>query len=85
MTLLFPQYSVGFLVCPTLLQSNERAQSLWRPALQSGYCITLFRDEVLMIHKYIEVFFDSIKGYVVSGIFFFFWWGGIISNLSDIM
>ncbi|XP_072045321.1 nck-associated protein 1-like isoform X2 [Amphiura filiformis] len=54
---------LGFLVCPTLLQSNERAQSLWRPALQSGYCITLFRDEVLMIHKYIEVFFDSIKGF----------------------
>lgn len=54
---------IGYMVCPTLLQSNERNHGLWRPALQNSYCITLFRDEVLMFHKYIEVFFDSIKGF----------------------
>ncbi|XP_071795826.1 nck-associated protein 1-like isoform X3 [Asterias amurensis] len=54
---------LGFLVCPTLLQSNERAHALWKPALQWGFCITLFRDEVLMFHKFIELFFDTIKGF----------------------
>ncbi|XP_041454886.1 nck-associated protein 1-like isoform X2 [Lytechinus variegatus] len=54
---------IGFMVCPTLLTTNERALALWRPALQSSYCITLCRDEVLIFHKYIEVFFTSIKGF----------------------
>eukprot|EP00057_Strongylocentrotus_purpuratus_P018065 XP_011672539.1 PREDICTED: nck-associated protein 1 isoform X1 [Strongylocentrotus purpuratus] len=54
---------IGFMVCPTLLTTNERALALWRPALQSSYCITLCRDEVLVFHKYIEVFFTSIKGF----------------------
>ncbi|XP_033101445.1 nck-associated protein 1-like isoform X1 [Anneissia japonica] len=53
---------LGFMVCPNLL-NQPRAVNLWKPALQGGYCITLFRDEVLTFHKYIEVFFDSIKGY----------------------
>ena len=32
-------------------------------ALQSGWILTLFRDEVIYIHKEIQTFFGGIKGY----------------------
>merc|ERR1719225_799672 len=53
----------GFAICHTTLQQNQTANELWVLALSSGWVIPLFRDEVLYIHNYIQVFFESIKGY----------------------
>ena len=52
----------GFLVCHTHL-TNPNAIKLWTMALQSGWIMTLFRDEVIYIHKEITTFFQGIKGY----------------------
>ena len=40
----------GFIVCHTHL-TNPNASELWTMALQSGWIMTLFRDEVIYIHK----------------------------------
>ena len=37
---------------------------IWKMALQDGYCMTLFRDEVLVYHKEISSLLDGIKGLV---------------------
>ena len=39
---------------------------MWKVALQDGYCITLFRDEVIMFHKEFQNLLDGMKGYVIS-------------------
>ena len=52
----------GFMVCHNSL-TNKNAGTLWTMALQSGWIMTLFRDEVIYIHKEIQTFFGSIKGY----------------------
>ncbi|KAJ1522587.1 hypothetical protein ONE63_001770 [Megalurothrips usitatus] len=52
----------GFLLCHGAL-AQEQPNRLWASALESGWVVALFRDEVLHIHSYIQVFFDSIKGY----------------------
>ncbi len=36
---------------------------MWTTALQSGWVLPLFRDEVIYIHSYIQSYFDNIKGY----------------------
>ena len=36
---------------------------MWKVALQDGYCITLFRDEVIMFHKEFQNLLDGMKGY----------------------
>jgi len=36
---------------------------MWKVALQDGYCITLFRDEIIMFHKEFQNLLDGMKGY----------------------
>ncbi|XP_077288371.1 nck associated protein 1 Hem [Arctopsyche grandis] len=52
----------GFMLCNHVLQ-NEQANKMWVGALESGWVVALFRDEVIYIHSYIQGFFDGIKGY----------------------
>uniref|UniRef100_A0A0V0G7U7 Putative membrane-associated hematopoietic protein n=1 Tax=Triatoma dimidiata TaxID=72491 RepID=A0A0V0G7U7_TRIDM len=52
----------GFLLCHQYV-SNEQAHKMWSAALESSWVITLFRDEVIYIHSYIQGMFDTIKGY----------------------
>ena len=37
---------------------------MWRTALQDGYCITLYRDEIIMFHKEFQNLLDGMKGWV---------------------
>lgn len=53
---------LGFTLCHSSL-SKEEPNSLWVAALESGWVLTLFRDEVIYIHQYIQGFFEGIKGY----------------------
>ena len=53
----------GFTVCHTSLSQGQTANELWTLALQSGWIMTLFRDEVVYIHQYLQTFFEGIKGY----------------------
>lgn len=36
---------------------------MWAAALQNSLCTTIFRDEVLHIHSFVQQYFESIKGY----------------------
>lgn len=58
----FLGFTVGFLLCHGAL-AQEQPNRLWASALESGWVVALFRDEVLHIHGYIQGFFDGIKGY----------------------
>lgn len=53
----------GFTVCHSSLSQGQTANELWTLALQSGWIMTLFRDEVVYIHQYLQTFFEGIKGY----------------------
>ena len=53
----------GFAICHQTLTQNQTANELWVLALSDGWVVPLFRDEVVYTHNYIEVFFQSIKGY----------------------
>ncbi|GIY39487.1 membrane-associated protein Hem [Caerostris darwini] len=52
----------GFILIHQYL-SQPPAQELFQSALHGGWVHTLFRDEVLQTHLYIQQFFESIKGY----------------------
>lgn len=52
----------GFMLCHQLLQ-QERPNKMWVSALESGWVVSLFRDEVIYIHSYIQGYFDGMKGY----------------------
>ena len=52
----------GFAVCHQAL-ANQTANDLGTLALQSGWVVPIFRDEVVYIHAYVQTFFESIKGY----------------------
>jgi len=52
----------GFTLCHQFL-AQPVAVNLWISALQSGWVIALFRDEVIFVHSFIQSFFDGIKGY----------------------
>lgn len=52
----------GFALCHQMLQ-QDLANKMWVSALESGWVLALFRDEVIYIHSYIQGFFDGIKGY----------------------
>lgn len=52
----------GFTLCHQFL-AQPAAANLWTSALQSGWVMPLFRDEVIYFHSYIQTFFDNIKGY----------------------
>uniref|UniRef100_A0A6V7HS69 Membrane-associated protein Hem n=1 Tax=Bracon brevicornis TaxID=1563983 RepID=A0A6V7HS69_9HYME len=53
---------LGFALCHSFL-AQEQPNKLWTTALESGWVLALFRDEVIYIHQYIQSFFESIKGY----------------------
>ncbi|RWS03999.1 membrane-associated protein Hem-like protein [Dinothrombium tinctorium] len=52
----------GFLLVHQSL-NNPQALDLFTKALQCGWVTTLFRDEVIYTHSFVQQFFDSIKGY----------------------
>ncbi|KAM5181185.1 nck-associated protein 1-like [Mantella aurantiaca] len=54
---------IGFLLSHGALSSQQSCLDLWKQALQGSHCITLIRDDVLLIHRVTEDFFGSIKGY----------------------
>ncbi|XP_075447839.1 nck-associated protein 1-like isoform X1 [Ascaphus truei] len=54
---------IGFLLSHSVLNTNLSSLELWKLALQGSHCITLIRDDVLLIHRVTEDFFSSIKGY----------------------
>lgn len=53
---------LGFTLCHSFL-NQEQPNQLWTTALESGWVLALFRDEVIYIHQYIQAFFEGIKGY----------------------
>ena len=56
---------VGYTLCHQQL-AMPGVTDMWKVALQDGYCITLFRDEVIMFHKEFQNLLDGMKGYVIS-------------------
>ncbi|XP_069765666.1 nck-associated protein 1-like isoform X2 [Narcine bancroftii] len=53
---------MGFLLCPSGLNSERTCLVLWKEAMQCSLCIELFRDEVLFHHKATEELFNNMKG-----------------------
>ena len=53
----------GFSVCHAALAQLPQAAELWTLALNCGWVVSLFRDEVLYVHSYMQGFFETIKGY----------------------
>ncbi|XP_064419673.1 nck-associated protein 1 isoform X5 [Latimeria chalumnae] len=53
----------GFVLCHGILNSDTTSLNLWKLALQSSSCLSLFRDEVFHIHKAVEDLFVNIRGY----------------------
>ncbi|XP_070532704.1 nck-associated protein 1-like [Ptychodera flava] len=54
---------LGFMLCyQKITQPGTPQTELLRQVLQSSWCITLFRDEVLLHHKHLESLFESVKG-----------------------
>ena len=54
--------AVGYMLCPSQLTAQPGALDIWKLALQDGYCVMLFRDEVMMVHKEFTTVFDGMKG-----------------------
>ena len=50
------------MLCPSQLTAQQGAIEIWKLALQDGFCIQLFRDEVFMVHKEFTTIFDGLKG-----------------------
>ena len=50
------------MLCPSQLTAQPGALEIWKMALQDGFCIKLFRDEVFMVHKEFSSIFDGLKG-----------------------
>lgn len=42
--------------------NDPGAVDVWKSALSDGFCISLCRDEVYMVHKEFHSFFDNLKG-----------------------
>ncbi|CAN8010221.1 unnamed protein product, partial [Ixodes pacificus] len=53
---------LGFLLIHPYLQQPP-AQALFLQALSNGWALTLFRDELLLIHSYAQQFFEGLKGH----------------------
>lgn len=51
---------LGYMLIPQTLQISQ-ALECWTQALQTGWVITLFRDEVLHPHSYIQSFLETKK------------------------
>jgi len=45
----------GFAVCHPTLQQVSQANELWTLALNCNWVISLYRDEVVYIHAYMQV------------------------------
>lgn len=67
--LFFFVFEVGFILCHGMLNTEATALNLWKLALQSSSCLSLFRDEVFHIHKAAEDLFVNIRGYDVFSLF----------------
>ncbi|RMX61247.1 hypothetical protein pdam_00007400 [Pocillopora damicornis] len=52
----------GYTLCHQQL-AMPGVTDIWKIALQDGYCVTLFRDEVIMYHKEFQNLLDGMKGY----------------------
>lgn len=50
----------GFMLAHPYL-SQPIAQELFNRSLQCGWCISIFRDEVIHTHSFVQAFFESIK------------------------
>ena len=46
-------FTVSFLLCYNQL-GNQGASDIWKLALQDGYALSLYRDEVLPVHAIFE-------------------------------
>lgn len=53
---------IACTLCPSQITAQSTTLDVWRMCLQDGFCVTLFRDEVLYIHKELQSLFESIKG-----------------------
>ncbi|XP_063868003.1 membrane-associated protein Hem-like isoform X2 [Scylla paramamosain] len=51
---------LGYMLIPQTLQRSQ-ALECWTQALQTGWVITLFRDEVLHPHSYVQSFLETKK------------------------
>lgn len=74
-------FKVGFILCHGILNTDATALNLWKLALQSSSCLSLFRDEVFHIHKAAEDLFVNIRGYGIF-IYLVFFWRRVMSGLS---
>ena len=54
---------VGYTLCHQQL-AMPGVTDIWKVALQDGYCVQLFRDEVIMFHKEFQNLLDGMKGWV---------------------
>ena len=54
------------MLCPSQLTAQPGALEIWKIALQDGFCVQLFRDEVFMVHKEFLLIFDGMKGKEIS-------------------
>lgn len=52
----------GYTLCHQQL-AMPGVTDIWKVALQDGYCVQLFRDEVIMFHKEFQNLLDGMKGY----------------------
>ena len=51
------------MLCPSQLSAQPGGLDIWKLALQDGYCIRLYRDEIIMVHKEFSAVFENMKGY----------------------
>ena len=61
MIFLFIATIVGYTLCHQQLPMPG-VIDMWKIALQDGYCITLFHDEIIMFHKEFQNLLDGMKG-----------------------
>ncbi|XP_065648480.1 nck-associated protein 1 homolog isoform X3 [Hydra vulgaris] len=54
-------------LCPSQITAQPNVVDAWKSCLQDGFCLTLYRDEVIYIHKDIQTLFESLKGYSKRG------------------
>ena len=50
------------MLCPSQLTAQPGGLDFWKLALQDGFCVQLFRDEVFMVHKEFTMIFDGLRG-----------------------
>lgn len=53
--------SVGLAVCHQML-GQPVFMKMWQTSLENNLTIRLFRDEILLVHQYMQQFFDGMKG-----------------------